>query len=57
MRTKRNSWTINSFRALLKSYLTEPEFAEKVVELGENRLSVKLDDGSRFFISVTRPAG
>ena len=43
--------TVSQFRDLLKSYLTEPEYA--AVELrGEAALIASLDDGSRFLVRV-----
>lgn len=44
------------FRDLLKDYLTDPEYAE--VEMAEDRLAmtVSLDDGSKFLVTVADAA-
>lgn len=45
-------WTVEDFRKLLTSYLTEPEFAE-VGHVGADELHVSLSDGSGFVIKIS----
>lgn len=56
--SKERFWTVNMFRDLLKAYLTEPEFAQRVdfAQHGSERtklMTVRLDDGSIFDIQIT----
>lgn len=52
--------TLSDFRDLLRDYLTQPEYARvtylKDDDAGQLRMGVRLDDGTRFLVSVEKVA-
>lgn len=55
MAGKKNEWTVERFRELLKDYLTDPPFAESVTMTADNALIVQLDEGGgRFHVLIAK---